>query len=158
MKKKLCILLLIVSISILFSSCSLNFNKNKPYNYYYTNELCKDISLYGKYNSTIMDTNYYRKIVLDKDAMYAVNEFFKSLDTKYFIAKPKDLPSSPKYKLYFKFKKSSYVINVYNDKYISVFPWDGKYPMDYIDISKIPATYNLCGICEYIFNKVSERK
>ena len=55
--------------------------------------------------------------------------------------------------MYFTFKNSKYVINIYNDKYAVVFPWDGKYPMDYINMSKVPIAYNLDGICNYIYSK-----
>ncbi|WP_045516751.1 DUF4883 family protein, partial [Clostridium sporogenes] len=46
-----------------------------------------------------------------------------------------------------------YIINVYNKQYISVYPFDGNFPMDYIDMNNIPEAYNLYNLCNFLFNK-----
>ena len=50
-------------------------------------------------------------------------------------------------------KKDKYIINVYNKQYISVYPFDGNFSMDYIDMSNIPEAYNLYNLCNFLFNK-----
>lgn len=153
MKLKSKIFLLLISICILFSGCNLSLNNSKPSNYYYTDQLYKDLMSSTKHNIYIVDTNFYKKITLNKEEENAVNGFMKNLSTKYFISKPKDIPNIPKYKMYFTFQNSKYVINVYNEKYICIFPWDGQYSIDYADISKVPLEYNLFSICNYIYTK-----
>ena len=45
----------------------------------------------------------------------------------------------PPYRLYFNFKNKSYVVEVYNEKYLSIYPWDGNYPRDYINMDSLPS-------------------
>ncbi|HID0886129.1 TPA: DUF4883 family protein, partial [Clostridium botulinum] len=61
--------------------------------------------------------------------------------------------SKPLYKIFFTFEKDKYIINVYNKQYISVYPFDGNFSMDYIDMNNIPEAYNLYNLCNFLFNK-----
>ena len=40
-------------------------------------------------------------------------------------------------------------ITIFNEKYISIYNWDGKYEVDYLNITEVPTSYNLYGICKY---------
>lgn len=153
MKKKSCIsLLIIIGISFVFTSCSsiTILNKKKKNNFYYTNIVAKNVTLEKSYRCTVVDTNFYKEKELTTQDSLVVTNFIKSLNTKYFISKPKDIPDKPVYKMFLTFKKEKFVVNVYNKKYLSVHPWDGYYEMDFIDMSSIPSSYNLFNLCNYL--------
>ena len=94
-----------------------------------------------------MDTNFYKELELSKDSITTIKDFVHNLKKVNFIDLPKDLPNKPKFKLYLNFDKEKYVINIYTEKYISIYPWDGDYSMDYIDMTGVYLNYNLYGLC-----------
>ncbi|WP_275935971.1 DUF4883 family protein [Clostridium haemolyticum] len=59
----------------------------------------------------------------------------------------------PKYKIFFSFPQSKerYVLNVYNSEYLSVHPWDGNFPMDYISTKNIPYRFSIYNLCKNAF-------
>jgi hypothetical protein len=160
LKKKFILLCTLIIISILLIGCNYNindlsniiFNPNKPNNFYYTNILAKNLALETSCKVTILDTNFYKEKELNKDNINIIRYLLKNLNKNNFISKPKALTSKPIYKIYLTFSKDKFVINVYSDKYIAIYPWDGNYPMDYIDMKGIPASLNLYSLCKYLFN------
>lgn len=156
LKKLIFILLTAFLISSILSSCSIPnkiyLNNKKPNNFYYTNLASKNVKLISDIKISIIDMNYYKQIELDKESVTNITAFFNKLNKENFIECPKDLPQKPKYKLIISSKNEVYVINVYNDKYISVYPWDGAFPMDYIDMSSIPPSINLYELCKFIYS------
>jgi hypothetical protein len=147
-------------LPILFIGCNIKFGnytinnftivKKKPNNLYYTNNLLKNITLESSMKITLLDTNFYNEKELSKEDIDTVKNFSKALKKNNFIEKPKDLPEKPSYKLFFTFKKEKYVMNIYNEKYISVHPWDGTYSMDYINMEGVQPLYNIYGLCKYL--------
>ncbi|WML35270.1 DUF4883 family protein [Clostridium sp. OS1-26] len=157
MKKILIPLCTLFIISILFVGCNYNFsnisfNKTKPNNFYYTNILAKNFALEPSAKCVILDTNFYKEKELSKENLDTVNSMLKALNKNNFISKPKDITEKPVYKMFFTFNKEKLVINVYSEKYLSVYPWDGNYPMDYIDMSSLPTSLNLYNLCKFMFN------
>lgn len=149
MKKKN--LLFVLSILILFTSCSY-LSKKPQANNHYTENLSKLINSNDSYKYYIFDMNFYKEKDLISDDSYIVNNFVKALDEKAFIKKPSSLGDKPVYKMMLEFPKEKYIINVYNAKYVTLHPWDGKEEMDYIDMTNLPASYNLFYLCNYIFS------
>jgi hypothetical protein len=90
---------------------------------------------------------------LDADTITDIATMFKSLNGKNFISRPNKLPAKPAYKILLIFKQQKLLVNVYNQQYISVYPWDGEYPMDYIITSKIPISLNLYNLGNYMFKQ-----
>jgi predicted aminopeptidase len=107
----------------------------------------------SSFKINVLDTNFYKEKELSQEDIEIIKNFSKSLKISNFIEKPKELPEKPSYKLFITFKKEKYIINVYNEKYLSVYPWDGIYPMDYIDMEGIQAHYNLFSLCKYLMEK-----
>ena len=140
-------------LPILLLGCNISFNGKKSNNFYYTNLLAKDLTLETFYKCSVIDSNYYKEKLLSKEDAATIKNFTKALSKSTFIERPKDLPLKPMYKLIIVFSKDKYVINVYNEKFVSIFPWDGSYSMDYIDMSKIQFSYNLFGLCKYIVDQ-----
>lgn len=149
----------VIIITILFSGCNynlnninFNFNKNKPNNFYYTNILAKNLTLESSCKCTIIDTNFFKEKELAKDNVDIIRNMLKNLNKNNFISQPKDLPSKPAYKIILEFNKDKLLINVYNEKYLAIYPWDGNYPMDFIDTTGIPLSLNLYNLCKFIFS------
>lgn len=157
MKKILISLCTLFIISILLVGCNYNFsnisfNKTKPNNFYYTNILAKNLTLESSVKCVILDTNFYKEKELSKENLNTVKSMLKALNKSNFVSQPKDIPEKPIYKMFFTFNKEKLVINVYSEKYLSVYPWDGSYPMDYIDMSSLPISLNLYNLCKFTFN------
>lgn len=158
MKKALNITLLTIFLCFILSGCNLvipidTLKGKKPNNFYYTNLLAKNLALEKNYKCTVLETNFYKGKEFNEEDRKLLENFFKLLNKNNFINKPKDLKEKPLYKIFFTFKKSKYIINIYNEKYISVQPFDGDYTMDYIDIQNIPEAYNLYNLSKFMFHK-----
>lgn len=156
--KKYISIIICVFFSLNLIGCSYKFNKsiftkNKRSNYYYTNLLMKDLSQQDPIELYTLYMNFYKKKDFSKEDLSTFTEFFNSLNNDSFVAKPANLPSKPIYKVFLKFSKNKYVINVYNENLISIYPWDGDYSMDYINTSKMYKAYNLYGLCKYLIPK-----
>lgn len=129
------------------------FIKSKPNNFYYTNLLMKDLSQENPQEVYALYMNFYKKKDFSKEDLSTLAEFFNSLNNDNFIDKPDDLPDKPLYKIFITFSENKYVINVYNENFISIYPWDGAYNMDYLNTNKMYKAYNLYGLCKYLIPK-----
>lgn len=90
---------------------------------------------------------------MSRDDISSLKEFVSGLRLNNFIEKPKTIGSRPLYKVFVNFSSNDvYVINVYNERYISVQPYDGNYSMDYIDMNNIYPSYNIFNFCKYYFS------
>jgi hypothetical protein len=153
-------IIILLLMPIIFTGCTIkigsytvnNFTvtKKKPSNFYYTNGLAKNLTLDSSISINLLDTNFYKEVQLSAEDIDTVKKFTKALKKNNFIEKPAELPAKPAYKLLFTFSKEKFVVNVYDEKYLSVYPWDGTYPMDYIDMAGIQALYNIYGLCKYL--------
>jgi hypothetical protein len=147
-----------VFFSLILFGCNYNFSKSifiksKPNNYYYTNLLMKDLSLEKPVELYALYMNFYKKKDFSKEDLSTFSDFFNSLNKDSFVEKPAKLPDKPLYKIFLTFSENKYMINVYNENIISIYPWDGAYGMDYIDTSKMYKAYNLYGLCKYLIPK-----
>ena len=149
-KNSIYLAVLSLMISILLIGCNFSYNKKKPNNYYYTNLLAKNLTLSTSCKASTVDTNFYKKQALSEDDIDTIKKFTKAVNKKNFISCPKDLPKKPAYKIIVEFKEEKLIINVYNEKYISIYPWDGSYSMDYLNMSNIETGYNLYNLCKYL--------
>ena len=144
--------------SLSLFGCKYNFDKSifiksKPNNYYYTKLLINDLSLEAPTELYALYMNFYKKKDFSKEDLSTFAQFFNSLKNNNFIDKPANLPAKPLYKIFLTFNENKYAINVYNERFISIYPWDGAYNMDYIDTSKMYKAYNLYGLCKYLIPK-----
>lgn len=155
MKKTFFILLLVTLLANLtgcnIKSTDLPLVKKKPNTYYYTEQLAKNFESGVKLSGILLETNLHKEMDLTAEGADLIKGFLKNIKTKNFIEKPADLPDKPRYRIYINGAKEKYVINVYNEKYSSVQPWDGVYSMDYIDMSNVYTLYNLHGLCKHFF-------
>lgn len=157
LKKGSSIFIILGLIIFILVSTKFHLNKKKPNNFYYTNLLAKNLTLCTNHKITILDTNFYKTKDLCKEDVKTLKNFLKELRKPNFVAKPISLNTKPKYKIFFSFKGDSnenkYVINIYDDKYISTYPWDGNWEMDYINTKTIPQRFNLYSLCKNTFGE-----
>lgn len=146
---KLIKLSIIILICLAVSGCSSLFNQKKPYTFYYTNMLSKDFHTEKQIKASLIDTSYYKNHNLSSDEIKDFYNFFEALKKHNYIKRPKGLPVKPIYRMFFTFSKDKYVLDVYNEKYISIYPWDGTYEKDFLTISDIPASINPYNLCKY---------
>ena len=154
--KKYILILICTFFSFSLIGCSFNkniFTKSKPNNYYYTNLLMKDLSIENPVEVYTLYMNFYKKKDFSKEDLATLGDFFNSLNNDNFVEKPANLPEKPMYKIFLTFSESKYMINIYNENIISIYPWDGAYTMDYINTSKMYKAYNLYGLCKYLIPK-----
>lgn len=155
MKKKLFVMILITLLANLtgcnIKSTDLPLVTKKPNTYYYTKQLSNQIESKVKLTGMVLETNLHKEIELTSEGMEIITGFLKNIKTKNFIEKPSDLPDKPQYRIYINGSNDKYIINVYNEKYSSVQPWDGVYSMDYIDMSNVYTLYNLHGLCKHLY-------
>ena len=149
-KKRILYLLILILFVIPLSSCSV-LNNAKPNKFYYTNLLAKDLTNEKALKINIMDTNYYKQLSLSTKDNLALYDFLKSLKPNNFVTKPSALPAKAIYKIFIIIGKNEYIINVYTEKYLTIFPWDGDYEMDYIDMTGIYENYNIYNLCKFIY-------
>lgn len=140
-------------ICIFTAGCNSLLQLKKPFVFYYTDYLSKDLKQSDSFICTILDTNFYKEQTIAQSEKDIIKKFIENLHKDNFIEKPKDLPAKPPYKIYLTINKNKYVMDVYNENYVSIYPWDGNYPMDFIKTSNVPASYNLYLLCKYIFTK-----
>lgn len=154
MKKYLSILI-IVFVSILLFGCSdpkyISYEK-KPHKAYYTEALYSIVKS-DEFDYSILDTNLYKDATVSKEDSSIFKNTIKSLSPSNFIDKPQNLADKPIYKLFIKNSSKKFVINVYENNIVSVFPWDGNFPEDFIDLTSIPEAYKLKQFCEYIYQR-----
>jgi len=148
--KSIFFIIAILLIPIILIGCTYSINRKKPNNFYYTNLLAKNLTISSSCTGTAIDTNFYKKQNLTTEDLDTIKKLTKALSKKNFIAAPKDLPKKPIYKIILEFNDEKYVINIYNEKYLSIYPWDGSYNMDYLDITNIERGYNVYYLCKYL--------
>jgi len=156
--KKYILIVICIFFSLDLFGCNYKFNKtiftkNKPNNYYYSSLIMKDLTIEKPTELYALYMNFYKKKNFSVEDLTTFTQFFNSLSKENFIEKPVNLPIKPIYKIFLSFSKNKYVINVYNQNFISIYPWDGSYTMDYIDTSKMYKAYNLYGLCKYLIPK-----
>ena len=76
--KKILYILITIIFSFTIYGCNLNLpSHKKPYNFYYTNLLAKNLTLESKYECRILDTNFYKEQYLTKEEDTTIFNFVK---------------------------------------------------------------------------------
>ena len=112
--------------------------------------LSKDFHTEKQIKVSLIDTSYYKNYNFNSDEIKDFYNFLGALKKHNYIKRPKDLPYKPLYRAFFTSSKDKYVLDVYNEKYIAIYPWDGTYEKDFLNISDIPASINPYSLCKYV--------
>ena len=153
-------LILILMIICIIPGCTVAQNpeyislKTKPNTHFYTGEIYSKLSKDEPYTLKIFDMNVYKYFNVNTREHSIVLEFIENLKEPNFNIEI-DSKLEPRYKLIIEFEDSKYVINAYNEKELSVYPWDGTFPEDTISMEDVPDYYNIYKFCEFI-TKISQ--
>lgn len=153
-------LFLVLIIVCLIPGCSMKQNpeyislKTKPNTHFYTGEIYNKISKGESYTLKVFDMDVYKYFDVNIEIHSIVIEFIDSLKESSFNIEIDD-KLTPRYKLIIEFNDGKYIINAYNDKELSVYPWDGTFPEDTISMEGVSDYYNVYKFCEYI-TKISQ--
>lgn len=151
--KKLITFIFLIITSLSFTGCNLNTSqyispKSKPSENYYTNEIQNKINENSDYTLRIFDMDYYKYYEVSKEEHSILPEFIDSLSNENYSATLEN-NLKPKYRLIIEFSDSKYIINIFNNELISIYPWDGVYKEDVLTMDGISDYYNLFKFCEY---------
>jgi hypothetical protein len=151
----LIIIILLLLLSTL-TGCSsenpkyINFS-TKPNNHYYTDQLKNKILTDENFTIYVFDTNLYKEIEVSKEENPIIKNFISSLISDNYSND--EVKNKEIYRLKIVFSDDKYLIKVFDNSVVSIFPWDGNYQEDIISIKDLPLRYNLLDFCNHIANK-----
>ena len=162
MFKKLKLSFTIIILSFILISCNSNFvqtikvpfKTSKPSINYYTNNLLTALKNSKNTHISILYTKTGKNKVIPPEQMDNFYLFMNSIKTDFFInpttSNNEDFKNI-EYKLTISINdKNSFVINIFNEDFISIHPWDGTYEADLLCISELNTRINLYNIINYI--------
>lgn len=146
------LLIILLCISLLLNGCAVIDMKKPSYNFY-TLGLSNVMKSNQKSQVKVTDMNYHKSMFLEKEDISTIKNLLTYLKKNNYVTKSSALPTKPQYKIFFYYDSNEYIMNVYDTKYISLFPYDGNYDMDYIDTIGTYNNLNVFNLCKYIFSK-----
>lgn len=151
--KKILLLAFPLLLCLGFISCnSLNiFNKEKTSLSYHTDNLGNSL----KKNSPkirILDMNIYSELIVDEEDIRILSDLIFSLKDDNFIPS-EEIPKKPLFKLFVDVGEDKYVLDIFGDDLITIYPWDSHLEKDYISLKDVPNAFKLEPFCHYAFNK-----
>ena len=115
---------------------------------YYSNEMYNEILEGEKYTIEVFYTDVSKTIQIDETESKVIENFMGSLKESNY-KKYKQIDEAEAYQIRIKFENGAkYIIKIYDEKRASVFPWDGIFNEDIIDMEGIPLRYNLYDFCK----------
>ncbi len=131
-------------------------NYEKPLKNYYINRLCSKLDVENEtLNNTeisLLITNYYKYISLPVEHKQAVISSIKTFENHTFEGEYEFSNKKPLFKYIIKIQGEKYIIDVFDDDFLTVYLWDGKYPKDIITMKDSYPYENLFKLSEYIYD------
>ena len=159
--KKLNFIILLFLIFIL-QGCGLRDPKylhleNKQTPNFYTNEVYTKILNGEDFSLEIFNTNMYKNIPVSDTENEIIENFIQSLSKEDY--KEGDIPTDIEpYQIRINFSGTKYIIKVYNSSLVTLYPWDGNFQEDIINMDSVPNHYNLYDFCKHIENDAKKFK
>lgn len=153
--KRLKFLIVILAVCLLQGCTAFNNPKyihfgTKSSPSYYTNEVYSKILSNENFTMVLFINNLYKDISIDSSENEVIKDFIFSIPEENYMDEDPPSETEP-YELRLEFEDGSkYIINVYNDKLVSLYPWDGNYKEDVISMEKVPIHYNLYDFCTHV--------
>ena len=98
----------------------------------------------------ILETKFNAQRTIKNDDLNILKSMLKGIDDSTRISDPNILTQSL-FKIYINDDKKKYVIDLYGDDILSIYPWDGTTEKEFISAKKLPNSLNPESICNYIF-------
>ena len=153
MNKKYRWIILLLILLLMITGCSYRkksfFYKEKPSVNYYTQLLQESLTKKHPEKVTIFYREFFREFTLPQNESEDVVSFINSLQTTNFMEDSSEIKDPYKYKVYIEFDDMKFGISIFNESQVAIYAWDGNYPSDYADITDIPLSINIYGICKY---------
>lgn len=126
----------------------INFKEKESPNFY-INEISSKLLNGEDFSLEIFNTNLYKKIKIDDSEKVVINNFINSLADSNYIDNEKPITDEI-YEMRILFDDEKYIIKVYNENIVTVFPWDGIYEEDIINMVNVPQRNNPMDFCKNI--------
>ena len=154
--KKFYFIFIILVVLFTLNGCTfenpkyINFSL-KPSNHYYTDELKNKLLNNEKFTLYVFDTNLYKELEVPVEENSILENFISSLSDDNYSDEKVDIKEP--FRLKIVFDDNKYLIKIFNNSVVSIYPWDGNYKEDVISIKDLPLRYNLFDFCNHITNK-----
>lgn len=151
MKKLMKLLPFLLFSILIMTSCTFEINKDVQDPCKYIDKLKSELDTSKISSLELLEVKFNRNFLIDdyKNEMltnsidYLCIDNIENLDDNF--------NETPTYKLFITFdSKEKFVIEVFKDGLVSVFPWDGKGNKEYFSSANIPEGYKLYNYCEFI--------
>ncbi|WBW95983.1 DUF4883 family protein [Oceanirhabdus sp. W0125-5] len=127
----------------------------KPSNNYYINSLCSKLIIedetVNNAEISLLITDYYKHISLPDEHKQSVISSLKTFENHTFEGDYELSNKKPLFKYIIKIQGEKYIVDVYNDNFLTVYLWNGKYPKDKITMKDCYPYENLFQISQYIY-------
>lgn len=152
--KKLLYVCLFISLFTLIGCNTVEYvnnNNNKPSKTYYSDKLKSSIK--DKIQSVrIIENNFFKEISLDENQIKLLSEMINEIDSTDLINN--DLLGDAEkclFKIYIETQTDEFIIDVYGNDILTIYPWDGIYEKDIISLDKSPLSLKPESICKFMF-------
>ncbi len=164
MFKKIKLLMVLFLFPMLVMSCNKTFVENikaplritKPSANFYTNHLIRSIKNSNDLHISIFYNKTGKNKTFSDKNVEKFKEFIEHIKPVNFLDENKNLINlkEPEYRITICInQKNSFIINVFNNSYLTIHPWDGVYSPDVLDISNFHEGINLYNLCDFIIKK-----
>ena len=148
-------LLFIFSVSIFFTFKFL-FSTYTSKNIISTNSIAKE-NIYSfstldsnTLNIKLLETKFNAKKTIKGGNLDIFNNMLEAIDKSERISNPNIITESL-FKIYISDSKEKYVLDLYGDDILAIYPWDGSTQKEFVSVKKLPNSLNPESICNYIF-------
>lgn len=152
-------LIIIILFLFLLQGCSfkdpkyIHFEEKEIPNFY-INEISSKLLNGEDFSMEIFNTNLYKRIKIDDSEKIVIDNFINALTEANYLDNEKPI-TRESYEMRLIFKDEKYIIKVYSENIVTVFPWDGIYEEDLINMINIPQRYNLMDFCTNIEQRIN---
>lgn len=149
--KKIIYIFLLTFISIFFTSCStyeyINYSKKPNATYY----LDKMRETHENINSIrIVESNFFKEIEVNKKDFNLIYDMLREINKQNILEKY-ELSDNPLYRIYIDIFTDKFVMDIYGDDVISIYPWDGNYEKEIYSIKDLALSLKAESIAKYLF-------
>jgi len=148
--KKTFLFIIIFIFSAIAVSCIIPA-KTKNCNFYYTSKLLNKVNEKKDFEIKALYMSYYKTKVLSTEEKGIVIKYLKSVNESDF-KESRENKEKPVYRLYINFKDEIYIIDIFNNEDIGIFPYDGDFQQDVLKMNSKYRCYNLYYLCKNLFN------
>ena len=137
---------IIFTFKFLFSTYTINTENKAEAEILYSFKSLDENTLSIK----VLETKFNAKKTIENDDLVILKNMLKGIDSSVRIENP-NISTQSLFKIYINDDEKKYVIDLYGDDILSLYPWDGTTEKEFISVKKLPNSLNPESICNYIF-------